>query len=234
MKKAYLKLKEIGKTEEITERRDVRLRRYSGWKEKDDRDKCRTKTYKLVVMGPSCVGKSALTIRLIKNRFVAEYDPTIEDSYRKQMVVDKEPCQLDILDTTGIEEYRPLRDQFIHWGEGFLFVYAVNDFNSFKNVNVFWDHLRRLKDTNHIPMVLVANKVDMANRMVDPTLGKVVARSFGVPFVETSAKTGQGVEQAFHELVREIRRIQAEEKELKNLPTTKKRQACVFKHCTIL
>uniref|UniRef100_A0A7N4PYX8 Uncharacterized protein n=1 Tax=Sarcophilus harrisii TaxID=9305 RepID=A0A7N4PYX8_SARHA len=173
------------------------------------------KTYKVVVMGPNCVGKSALTIRLIKNQSVTEYDPTIEDSYHRQTVMDKEPCQLDILDTTGIEEY-------------------LNDFNSFKNVNVFWDHLRRLKDTNHIPMVLVANKVDMANRLVDPTLGKAVAKSFGVPFVETSAKTGQGVEQAFHELVSEIRRIQAEEKELKNLPNTKRRQTCKFRHCTIL
>ncbi|KAM8980754.1 GTPase NRas-like [Sarcophilus harrisii] len=233
MKKVCLKF-EIGKTEKIKERKDVRLGHYNGWKNKGDPDKCRIKTYKVVVMGPSCVGKSALTIQLIKNQFVTEYDPTIEDSYHRQTVVDKEPCQLDILDTTGIEEYCPLRDQFIHWGEGFLFVYAVNDFNSFKNVNVFWDHLQRLKDTNHIPMVLVANKVDMANRLVDPTLGKAVAKSFGVPFVETSAKTGQGVEQAFHELVREIRRIQAEEKELKNFPNTKRRQTCKFRHCTIL
>uniref|UniRef100_A0A7N4P0X1 Uncharacterized protein n=1 Tax=Sarcophilus harrisii TaxID=9305 RepID=A0A7N4P0X1_SARHA len=90
----------------------------------------RIKTYKVVVMGPSCVGKSALTIQLIKNQFVTEYDPTIEDSYHRQTVVDKEPCQLDILDTTGIEEYCPLRTSS-YTGEGFL-VYAVNDFNSLR------------------------------------------------------------------------------------------------------
>ncbi|XP_074129116.1 GTPase NRas-like [Sminthopsis crassicaudata] len=233
MKKVYLKLKEIRKTEKVKDGSNVR--RDSEWKEKGDADKCRTKIYKLVVMGTCCVGKSALTIQLIKNRFVTEYDPTIEDSYRRQAVVDEEPCQLDILDTMGMEEYYyPLRDQFIHWGEGFLFVYAVNDFNSFKSMNAFWDHLRRLKDTDHVPMVLVANKVDVTKRLVDPTLGKAVARSFGVPFVETSAKTGQGVEQAFHELVREIRRKQAEEIVLESLPNTKRWQARRFKHCTIL
>uniref|UniRef100_A0A1B0GQ64 Small monomeric GTPase n=1 Tax=Phlebotomus papatasi TaxID=29031 RepID=A0A1B0GQ64_PHLPP len=44
--------------------------------------------YKLVVVGAGGVGKSALTIQLIQNHFVDEYDPTIEDSYRKQVVID--------------------------------------------------------------------------------------------------------------------------------------------------
>ena len=49
------------------------------------------------------MGKSALTIQLIQNHFVDEYDPTIEDSYRKQVVIDGETCLLDILDTAGQE-----------------------------------------------------------------------------------------------------------------------------------
>ena len=43
--------------------------------------------YKLVVVGAGGVGKSALTIQLIQNHFVDEYDPTIEDSYRKQVQI---------------------------------------------------------------------------------------------------------------------------------------------------
>ncbi|XP_074124263.1 ras-like protein [Sminthopsis crassicaudata] len=192
----------------------------------------RTKMYNLAVMGACCVGKSALTMQFSRNQFVTEYDPTIEDSYHSQTVVDKEPCQLDILDTTGVEEYYPLRDQAMRWGEGFLLVYAVNDLCSFENVNFLWQHLRRLKGTNHVPMVLVANKVDVTDRLVDTTVGQEVARNFGVPYVETSAKTRQGVEQAFHELVREIRRVRAEE-ELKNLPNIEQRKACGLKCCTI-
>ena len=52
------------------------------------------------------MGKSALTIQLIQNHFVDEYDPTIEDSYRKQVVIDGETCLLDILDTAG-QEVKP-------------------------------------------------------------------------------------------------------------------------------
>ncbi|XP_074124259.1 GTPase NRas-like [Sminthopsis crassicaudata] len=197
-----------------------------------DPHRCRTKMYKVVVMGTSCVGKTSLTIQFSENRFVTEHDPTIQDFYRKQIVVDEEPCQLDIVDTTGIEDYYPVRKHTLWWGEGFLLVYAVNDLHSFEDVNFFWDILQRLRGTDHVPVVLVANKVDVTDRLVDTTLGQEVARSFGVPYVETSAKTGQGVQQAFHELLREIHRVRAEE-ELKSLPNTEQREACGDKCCTI-
>jgi len=57
--------------------------------------------YKLVIVGGGGVGKSALTIQLIQGHFVDEYDPTIEDSYRKQVTIDANTCLLDILDTAG-------------------------------------------------------------------------------------------------------------------------------------
>ncbi|XP_051817137.1 GTPase NRas-like [Antechinus flavipes] len=197
-----------------------------------DPDRSRTKMYKLVVMGACCVGKTALTIQFTENHFVTEYDPTIQDSYLMHSVVDEEPCHLDIVDTTGNEQFYPLRNQNARWGEGFLLVYAVNDPHSFQNVNFFWHYLRRVKGTDRLPVVLVANKVDLSDRLVDPTLGQEVARRFGVPYVETSAKTEHGVEQAFHELVREIRRLRAEE-ELKSHPNTEQREACRCKCCTI-
>jgi GTPase KRas protein len=57
--------------------------------------------YRVVVLGAGSVGKSALTIRLVTDNFLAEYDPTIEDSYRKLATVDGDGAQLDILDTAG-------------------------------------------------------------------------------------------------------------------------------------
>ena len=49
-----------------------------------------TREYKLVVVGGGGVGKSALTIQFIQSQFVEDYDPTIEDSYRKNGVIDDE------------------------------------------------------------------------------------------------------------------------------------------------
>jgi len=62
-----------------------------------------------VIVGGGGVGKSALTIQLIQNHFIDEYDPTIEDTYRKQVIIDGQSCLLDILDTAGQEEYSVIR-----------------------------------------------------------------------------------------------------------------------------
>ena len=96
------------------------------------------------------VGKSALTIQLIQNHFVDEYDPTIEDSYRKQVVIDGETCLLDILDTAGQEEYSAMRDQYMRTGEGFLLVFAVNNAKSFEDISGYREQIKRVKDADEV------------------------------------------------------------------------------------
>ncbi|XP_049816222.1 ras-like protein isoform X1 [Schistocerca nitens] len=152
------------------------------------------------------VGKSALTIQLIQNHFVDEYDPTIEDSYRKQVVIDGETCLLDILDTAGQEEYSAMRDQYMRTGEGFLLVFAVNNAKSFEDISMYREQIKRVKDAEEVPMVLVGNKCDLPTRAVDISQAQEVARQYMIPFVETSAKTRLGVDDAFYTLVREIRK----------------------------
>ena len=61
----------------------------------------RMREYKIVVLGSGGVGKSALTVQFVQGIFVEKYDPTIEDSYRKQVEVDGSQCMLEILDTAG-------------------------------------------------------------------------------------------------------------------------------------
>lgn len=53
---------------------------------------------------------------------------------------------------------------------------------------------------------MVGNKVDLSSRTVDTKQAKQMAESYGIPYVETSAKTRQGVDEAFYTLVREIRK----------------------------
>lgn len=63
--------------------------------------------YKIVVLGSGGVGKSALTVQFVQGIFVEKYDPTIEDSYRKQVEVDGQQCMLEILDTAGTVSITP-------------------------------------------------------------------------------------------------------------------------------
>ncbi|XP_029440764.1 protein ras-1-like [Rhinatrema bivittatum] len=74
-----------------------------------------------------------------------EYDPTIEDSYRKQVVIDGETCLLDILDTAGQEEYSAMRDQYMRTGEGFLCVFAINNIKSFQDVHHYREQINRVE-----------------------------------------------------------------------------------------
>jgi GTPase KRas protein len=164
--------------------------------------------YKLVVVGGGGVGKSALTIQLIQSHFVDEYDPTIEDSYRKQCVIDDEVALLDVLDTAGQEEYSAMREQYMRTGEGFLLVYSITSRSSFEEISTFQQQILRVKDRDSYPIIVVANKADLEHeRQVSSQEGRALAASFGCKFIETSAKNRTNVDEAFYGLVREIRRF---------------------------
>ncbi|KAI9022325.1 ras-like protein 3 [Phycomyces nitens] len=168
--------------------------------------------YKLVIVGGGGVGKSALTIQFIQAQFVDEYDPTIEDSYRKQCMIDEEIALLDVLDTAGQEEYSAMREQYMRNGEGFVLVYSITSRLSFDEVNTFYQQIRRVKDRDHFPMVLVGNKCDLdGERQVTIQEGRDRARQFNCPFRETSAKQKINVEDSFYQVVREIRRMNKEQ-----------------------
>eukprot|EP01100_Stratorugosa_tubuloviscum_P002327 TRINITY_DN1542_c0_g3_i1.p1 TRINITY_DN1542_c0_g3~~TRINITY_DN1542_c0_g3_i1.p1 ORF type:complete len:186 (-),score=54.19 TRINITY_DN1542_c0_g3_i1:113-670(-) len=162
--------------------------------------------YRIVIVGEGGVGKSALTIKLISNYFVEEYDPIIEDSYRKAVVIDNESCVLDILDTAEQAEYSAMKDEYMRTAQGFLCVYSIDCNHSFSQINKFRQSILTIKQCDKIPIVLIANKCDLLDdRQVSKIDGQALAKRFGVPFFETSAKTNTNIEQSFYELVREIR-----------------------------
>jgi GTPase KRas protein len=165
--------------------------------------------YKLVIVGGGGVGKSAITIQFIQNHFIIEYDPTIEDSYRKQVTIDDETVLLDILDTAGQEEFSAMRDQYMRTGKGFLVVYDVTSRTSFEEVPNFREQIYRVKDkdfSSKIPIVLIGNKCDLEeNRQVTTAEGSELAKSWGAPFRETSAKARINVDECWFDLVREVR-----------------------------
>jgi len=162
--------------------------------------------YKLVVLGGGGVGKSALTIRLVTDNFLDEYDPTIEDSYRKQVMIDEEMALLDILDTAGQEEFSSMQDQWMRDGKGFLLVYNIISKDTFDEVTVLYDKILRTKDADKVPLVLVGNKCDLKNqRAVEYKEGAALAQQWDCPFYETSAKVKVNNEACFFQLVREIR-----------------------------
>lgn len=187
-----------------------------------------TNNYRIVVLGSGGVGKSALTLRLISDEFAEEYDPTIEDSYRKQVMIDNKPALLDVLDTAGQEEYASLQDQWIREGDGYLIVYSITNRQSLDEAVILWEKIARIRDeeAGQFPVVLAGNKCDLENeRDVSKKKGEEKAEKWQCPFFETSAKTKTNTEDCFHTVVREIRKKASQNS---TETTTKK------KFCTIL
>jgi len=168
--------------------------------------------YKVVVLGDGGVGKSALTIQFVQNAFLEEYDPTIEDSYTKQILVDDEFVMVDVLDTAGQEGYRAMRETYLRNGQGFLLVYSVISRETYEEIFDYHTEILRVKDReDYFPVILVGNKCDLEyERQVGMSEGRNAARQFQCRYIETSAKARINVDEAFCSLVRDIRRFNKE------------------------
>ncbi|CAG86488.2 DEHA2C16544p [Debaryomyces hansenii CBS767] len=179
--------------------------------------------YKVVVLGAGGVGKSSVTVQFVQGVYVESYDPTIEDSYRKQIEIDGRACDLEILDTAGVAQFTAMRELYIKSGKGFLLVYSVTDENSLKELLALREQVLRIKDSDNVPMVLIGNKCDLNDdRELSIDDGIKVSQDWGlVPFYETSAMYKTNVDEAFVDVVRQIMRkdaaTSAEKKQQKEL-----------------
>eukprot|EP00842_Homolaphlyctis_polyrhiza_P001176 jgi/Hompol1/2059/HPOL_002043-RA len=162
--------------------------------------------HKIIMVGSGGVGKSALTLQYMYGDFIEEYDPTKADSYRKKLTLDGEESFIDILDTAGQEEYAAIRDNYYRSGEGFLCVFSLCEQESFQHTQEFRDQICRVLDDEKVPFILVGNKADLVNdRKVSAREGELKAKEWGCPYIETSAKTRQNVEESFIKLMRSVR-----------------------------
>ncbi|KAG0375401.1 hypothetical protein BGX24_009156 [Mortierella sp. AD032] len=112
----------------------------------------------ILVVGDGAVGKSALTLRFLRD----QYDPTIEDSYCKYIEVDGQDYTLELTDTAGQSEYRDQwDDQFMRTGDGFICVYSIASMSSFQELVGYRDQIWRAKGSRRVPIVITGNKCDL-------------------------------------------------------------------------
>ncbi|KAJ3431813.1 ras-like protein [Anaeramoeba flamelloides] len=183
--------------------------------------------FTIAVAGPGSVGKSAITLQFITQTFVRDYDPTIEECYRKQIQVDGQSVYLEIQPTkdqmkyvtldsfklelkkkAGQEEYSTLRTHNFMNADGFVLVYSVDNRKAFEDIDEFRGEIHRAKDSEMVPIILCANKIDLPKELHEVTKkeGQDLAKSFGIPFMETSAKQVINIDEAFIECVRLVKK----------------------------
>ena len=98
-----------------------------------------------------------------------------------------------------------MMDMWISFGEGFLLVFAINDSESFELLKGKHERVLKGKHGVKCPIVLVGNKQDLENeRKVTHAEAKQLADSWGVEYIETSAKTNFNCKEAFEKLAQNI------------------------------
>ncbi|KAG2387461.1 hypothetical protein C9374_001793 [Naegleria lovaniensis] len=176
----------------------------------------RSAEFKIVVFGAGGVGKSALVIQFIMGQFIGEYDPTIEDSYRKQIEVDGEMALLDILDTAGPEDYYALRRSYIRCADCFIFVCAVDDPRTVHEFDYLIESSEREKESCDIPCIFAINKIDLvrenliedvSNIVTEDMVGNVIKKHklTNYSIFESSGKRAINSTAIFEEIVRRKR-----------------------------
>ncbi|CAL1298861.1 unnamed protein product [Larinioides sclopetarius] len=160
---------------------------------------------KIVTLGDSNVGKSALLLRFVKNTFRENMPITLVDILQTQMNIENKTVDLFLWDTGGQERFKSLISNYFRLADGALLVYDVTKISTFAELPGWLSLLRSVNDK--AALVIVGNKIDEVElKDVSISAVKEFASWHKLDFVETSAKTGENVEQIFQLLVKKILR----------------------------
>ncbi|OUM62208.1 hypothetical protein PIROE2DRAFT_51733 [Piromyces sp. E2] len=162
---------------------------------------------KLLLIGDSGVGKSCLLLRFSEDSFTPSFITTIGIDFKIRTIeLDGKRIKLQIWDTAGQERFRTITTAYYRGAMGILLVYDVTDERSFNNIRN-WIHNIEQHASEGVNKILIGNKCDiLEQKKIDKEQGQALADEYGIKFLETSAKSNIGVEEAFFTLARDIKK----------------------------
>ena len=191
--------------------------------------------FKILVVGDSGVGKSCIMVRFTDDAFNESFISTIGIDFKVRTIeVNGVTIKLQIWDTAGQERFHTITAHYFRGAMGIMLVYDVCDNSSFNNIKKWMRSI--LKDEGFKGQIMIlGNKCDREDgRMVAKRRGEVVAKAYGVSFLETSAKENINIEESFIAISRIILdKMQDNKTETEtNIPTADVNKSLRQKCCT--
>jgi small GTP-binding protein len=155
--------------------------------------------YKVSIVGDSAVGKTSLIDQFVNQQFEENYIATMGVNITlKNIVVGDIPTQLMLWDIGGSESWSKVRSMFYRGSNGVIFVYDVTRPATFLNITHYLQDLEEAIQKK-VPFILIGNKKDLSHlqKIIPENAEELMKASNAVAFFETSAKTGENVENAF-------------------------------------
>jgi len=161
--------------------------------------------FKLLLIGDSGVGKSSILLRFAEDDFEEDRPVTIGVDFKNKIVnMDGKRINLTIWDTAGQEKFRSLTGSYYRGTHGIILVYDVTRRQSFDAIDHWLGEVDIYSTNRDVIKLLVGNKLDKATKQVSTEEAMRYAKSKNMLFMECSAKTNLGVQQAFEEFVHKI------------------------------
>ena len=161
--------------------------------------------FKLILVGDSCVGKSNILLKYLKNEFDPNSRATVGVEFgTKNIIIDNKKIKIQIWDTAGEERYRSITSAYYKGAKGAFIVYDITRKSTFDNIDKWISDLKLNGDKN-ICIIILGNKSDLDDkREVSKEGGIKKSEMYKTAFMETSALNGDNIEKAFDELIEQI------------------------------